>query len=118
MAAEKISVTVDEHLMKWARGAAKKRRMTLSAVVAEALELQRQHQARERYLKAALSGIAADEVERRTGEALAKVRGATAIDATVMASAAQRGDRVFTSDPQDMQKLQRHFRAVADIVPV
>ncbi len=59
-----------------------------------------------------------DTVAKAAGEALAKVRGATAIDATVMASAAQRGDRVFTSDPRDMQKLQRHFRAVADIVPV
>lgn len=38
MAAEKISVTVDEELMKWARSTAKKRRTTLSAVVAEALE--------------------------------------------------------------------------------
>jgi len=35
-----------------------------------------------------------------------------------MASAASRGDRVFTSDAGDMQKLQRHFRAVVDIGPV
>jgi hypothetical protein len=48
----------------------------------------------------------------------AQVRGSTAIDATVMASAAQRGDRVFTSDPIDLQRLQHHFRAVADIIPV
>lgn len=75
MAAEKISVTVDERLMKWARGAAKKRRTTLSAVVAEALELQRQHQARERYLKEALSGIAADEIARRTAEAYREIFG-------------------------------------------
>jgi hypothetical protein len=57
-------------------------------------------------------------IAKAAGEALAKVRGSTAIDATVMASAAQRGDRVFTSDPGDMQRLQRHFRAVADIIPV
>lgn len=75
MAAEKISVTVDEELMKWARGAAKKRRMTLSAVVAEALELQRQHQARERYLKEALAGVPADEVERLTAEAYREIFG-------------------------------------------
>jgi hypothetical protein len=55
---------------------------------------------------------------KAAGEALAKVRGATAVDATVMASAAQRGDRVFTSDPTDMQRLQGHFRAVAGIIPV
>lgn len=59
-----------------------------------------------------------ESLAKAAGEALAKVRGATAIDATVMASAAQRGDRVFTSDPTDMQRLQKHFRAVADIVPV
>jgi hypothetical protein len=55
---------------------------------------------------------------KAAGEALAKVRGATAVDATVMASAARRGDRVFTSDPKDLQKLHRHFLAVTDIIPV
>jgi predicted nucleic acid-binding protein len=59
-----------------------------------------------------------ESIAKAAGEALAKVRGATAIDATVMASAAQRGDRVFTSDPTDLQRLQAHFRAVAGIVPV
>jgi predicted nucleic acid-binding protein len=59
-----------------------------------------------------------EEIAKAAGEALAKVRRSTLVDATVMASAARRGDRVFTSDPSDMQKLQRHFRAVVDIVPV
>jgi len=59
-----------------------------------------------------------EPIAKAAGEALAKVRGATAVDATVMASAAQRGDRVFTSDPSDLQRLQRHFRAVIDIIPV
>jgi predicted nucleic acid-binding protein len=59
-----------------------------------------------------------ESIAKAAGEALAKVRGATAVDATVMASAALRGDRVFTSDPKDMQRLQAHFRAVADIIPV
>jgi predicted nucleic acid-binding protein len=59
-----------------------------------------------------------EAIAKAAGEALAKVRGSTAIDATVMASAAQRGDRVFTSDPGDLQRLQRHFRAVADVIPV
>jgi len=57
-------------------------------------------------------------IAKAAGEALSKVRGATAIDAAIMASAAQRGDRVFTLDPSDMQRLQRHFRAVADIIAV
>ena len=59
-----------------------------------------------------------EEIAKAAGEALPKVRRSTLVDATVMASAARRGDRVFTSDPSDMQKLQRHFRAVVDIVPV
>ena len=59
-----------------------------------------------------------EAIAKAAGEALAKVRGSTAIDATVMASAAQRGDRVFTSDPTDMQRLRRHFRAVSDVIPV
>jgi hypothetical protein len=59
-----------------------------------------------------------ETVAKAAGEALAAVRGATTIDATVMASAAQRGDRVFTADAKDMQRLQAHFRAVTDVVQV
>jgi hypothetical protein len=46
------------------------------------------------------------------GEALATVRTATAIDAVVMASAALRGDVVYTSDTGDLEKLRRHFPGV------
>jgi hypothetical protein len=46
------------------------------------------------------------------GEALAAVRGATAIDAVVMASAASRGDVVLTSDPHDLDRLRSHFPTV------
>lgn len=59
-----------------------------------------------------------EPIIKAAGEALGKVTGSTAVDATVMASAAQRGDRVFTSDPQDMERLGRHFRSVAGIIPV
>jgi hypothetical protein len=58
-----------------------------------------------------------EEIAKAAGEALGRVNGATPIDATV-ASAARRGDRVFTSDPKDLQKLQRYFRAVVDIIAV
>lgn len=51
-------------------------------------------------------------VAKLAGEALASVREATPIDAIVMASAAQRGDVVYTSDVDDLQKLAAHFRAV------
>ena len=54
-----------------------------------------------------------DEMLARTaGEALAAVPDATAIDAVVMASAARRGDVVYTSDFADLSRLQTHFRAV------
>lgn len=49
---------------------------------------------------------------RAAGEALAAVKSATAIDAVVMASAALRGDVVYTSDTADLEKLRRHFPAV------
>ena len=43
------------------------------------------------------------------GAALAEVRGATTFDAIIMASAARRGDVVYTSDIDDLAKLQRFF---------
>ena len=49
---------------------------------------------------------------RAAGEAIAHVRGASAVDAIVMASAALRGDIVYTSDVDDLERLRLHFRAV------
>jgi hypothetical protein len=46
------------------------------------------------------------------GEALAAVRGATLVDAIVMASAASRGDIVYSSDLADLERLRRRFPAV------
>lgn len=43
------------------------------------------------------------------GEAVAHVRGASTIDAIVMASAASRSDPVFTSDPSDLERLRAYF---------
>jgi predicted nucleic acid-binding protein len=43
------------------------------------------------------------------GEAIKSVPQATAIDAIVMASAAQRGDVVYTSDFDDLDRLRSHF---------
>ena len=59
-----------------------------------------------------------EPVIKAAGEALGKVPGSTPVDATVMASAARRGDRVFTSDPIDLQRLWEHFRAVTDIIQI
>lgn len=49
---------------------------------------------------------------RRAGEAIAAVPNAQTIDAVVMASAAHRGDIVYTSDVSDLERLRRHFPAV------
>lgn len=53
-----------------------------------------------------------DDLAKVAGEALAAVKRASAIDAIVMASAARRGDVVYTSDFGDLSRLQTHFRSV------
>ena len=52
------------------------------------------------------------ELARVAGEAIAAVRGATVVDAVVMASAASRGDRVLTSDFEDLDRLRSYFPEV------
>jgi predicted nucleic acid-binding protein len=52
------------------------------------------------------------ELAKAAGEALALVRSASAVDALVMASAARRGDVVYTSDFEDLDRLRSHFRGV------
>lgn len=69
MTAAKISITVDEDLVIWARRAAKTQRASLSAFVADALAQQRQHQARQKYLKKVLAGVPPDELERKIAQA-------------------------------------------------
>ena len=53
-----------------------------------------------------------ETLARAAGEALVAVRGATAIDAIVVASAARRGDIVLTSAPADLERLAAHFGGV------
>jgi predicted nucleic acid-binding protein len=53
-----------------------------------------------------------DAVAKAAGEALGAVKGSTAVDAIVMASAALRGDTVYTSDLDDLQALGSYFRSV------
>ncbi|MBK7858942.1 MAG: PIN domain-containing protein [Archangiaceae bacterium] len=52
------------------------------------------------------------KLAKMAGEAQAKIVGATTADALVMASAARRGDLVYTSDIDDLSRLTRHFRSV------
>ena len=51
-------------------------------------------------------------IARQAGEALAAVPSAGTIDAFVMSSASLRGDVVFTSDFEDLEKLRRFFPGV------
>jgi predicted nucleic acid-binding protein len=52
------------------------------------------------------------ELAKLAGEALAAVKGATTIDAIVMASAARHGDLVYTSDVHDLERLRAYFPSV------
>jgi hypothetical protein len=51
-------------------------------------------------------------VAKAAAEAMNSVHGATLADAVVMASAAQRGDAVYTSDSDDMIALKTYFPTV------
>ena len=53
-----------------------------------------------------------DELARIAGKALGATGGSNAVDAIVMASAAQRGDAVYTSDFGDLQELTQVFPEV------
>ena len=52
------------------------------------------------------------ELAKLAGEAIAAIAGTTVVDAIVMASAARRGDIVYTADPDDLGRLQRFFSGV------
>jgi predicted nucleic acid-binding protein len=53
-----------------------------------------------------------DELAKLAGDALAAVAEATTIDAIVMASAARRGDVVYTADVKDLARLATFFAGV------
>jgi predicted nucleic acid-binding protein len=53
-----------------------------------------------------------EALAKLAGEALAAVNGATLVDAIVMASAASRGDIVYSSDVEDLERLRGHFPSV------
>ncbi len=63
-----------------------------------------------------LRGVRVEPLDARiaklAGEALAAVPGGTAVDAIVMASAALRGDVVYTTDVADLLALQSFFPGV------
>ena len=52
------------------------------------------------------------DLAQRAGELLAETKGSNAIDATVVASAAQRGDLIITGDAGDLRRLALSVRNV------
>lgn len=83
-------------LGEWWRGRSKVREAIVASVIVEPLS---------------------ESLAKIAGEALAKVRGATFVDAVVMASAASRGDVVYTSDSGDLDRLRTHFAGVRRVLP-
>ena len=53
-----------------------------------------------------------ERLAKLAGECLAASTRATMVDAIVMASAAQRGDAVYTSDVHDLERLRAFFPGV------
>ena len=58
-----------------------------------------------------------ESLARIAGEAMGKVKGAGVADAIVVASAAQRGDAVLTSDSADLLRLKAYFPTVR-VIPI
>lgn len=52
------------------------------------------------------------DLAQRAGERLAETRGSNAVDATVVASAARRGDLIVTGDAADLRRLAVSLRNV------
>jgi predicted nucleic acid-binding protein len=78
-------------ISEWWRGRSKARETVLRGVRVEPIDL---------------------ELAKTAGDAMGAVRGSTAIDALVMASAARRGDVVYTSDIDDLERLRDYFPSV------
>lgn len=89
---EKIRITVPAAVItEWWRGRSDARECVLGGVRIEPLS---------------------EQLAKLAGEAIANVRGATVVDAIVMASAATRGDIVYTSDVGDLERLRSYFPSV------
>jgi hypothetical protein len=68
--------------------------------------------AREHVRSGLLVEVLSEALARLAGDALASVPPATVVDAIVMASAASRGDVVYTSDFDDLERLRAFFPSV------
>ena len=67
---------------------------------------------REAILEAIVVEEMDEDLAKSVGETLAAVRGSTLVDATVVVSAARRGDIVLTADVGDFKRLVSRFPSV------
>lgn len=95
--------------------AAIKRSLRLTVPVAVLAEWWRGTPQHKQILRAFTVEPMSERLAKAAGEAMANVAGATVVDAIVMASAATRGDVVYTSDPGDLASLHAHFLAVRGV---
>ena len=68
--------------------------------------------AREHVMSGLLAEVLRESLAHVAGEAQASVDDSTVVDAIVMASAASRGDVVYTTDFDDLQRLRAFFPSV------
>ena len=86
-----VPIVPADVIAEWWRGRSDVREHILASVVVEPLT---------------------ERLARLAGECLARIEGATTVDAIVMASAAQRGDAVYTSDVAALERLRAFFPPV------
>jgi hypothetical protein len=93
--------------------ASKDRRQRIVVPVAALAEWWRGSQRQAHILRLGFNVEAMSEKLAKTaGEAIRSVDQASVVDAIIMASAALRGDVVYTSDFDDLYRLRGHFRSV------
>jgi predicted nucleic acid-binding protein len=104
IAFERSDRRVMAHLKEAARRGAE---LTVpSVVVAETWRGGRRSARVARLLRACSVEPLSEQIARRAGEAIVMAKGAAVVDAIVMTSAAQRLDRVLTSDVGDLEQLR------------
>lgn len=89
--------------------AAKKSGLVVTVPAVAVIEWWRFAPSQERILGLLSFEPTSEQIAKLAGDALASVWRATPIDAAIMASAALRGDMVYTSDLNDLQRLQTFF---------
>jgi predicted nucleic acid-binding protein len=96
--------------------AARRRALRVVIPAAVVTEWWRGDRAQARILRPFEVETLTERLAKSAGEAIASVADASVVDAIVMASAAARGDVVYTSDFDDLSRLRERFPAVRVLV--